>query len=765
MAYYNIFQWKRLRVNSLSTACYLKNMKTPQNIVKIVCLCFAILTVDGFFSLARAPLPPGPKTPTSLWIRVNSVEIATKSDKPYLPILSMPSSIDLISQTGQPGSALGAGIVPQGEYKAIRLTLSATNRYSGTDPCTGDSATGAEIQLPEGSNGVVVINYEVPHPVTGLQQGFLLMQAFTVGAAPIEFRLVFVASNSVVCVSTAEPLRTIQGDNAELAHPQGVYMDMVNDEIVVANNVKNSVTIYNRDDNGNVTPLRTIKGPNTGLDGPIGIYVDTGNSEILVANNANDSVTAYNRDDNGDAIPRRTIKGSNTGLDGPGGIYIDTVNDEIIVANGGNNSVTIYSRTASGDVAPISTIKGSNTGLSSPCGVYTNMVNNEILVTNNRNDSVTIYSRTASGNITPLRTISGDLTGLESPCGVVVDTVNNEVVVANSGNDSITIYSSATSGNVAPLRTISGSRTGLRSPVGIYLDAVNNEIFVSNSINDSLTIHNWDDRTVQLKELPILINSANQQSLFLQYFYTGEINRDTGAPLSIDLDGYNFEWRITGDRVTGPGDASNGLLIPPSEIVFDLTDGSVASNLDLDCPVFTPFITLELYTNCPPSPLIRSPFPATGGDYRVAATLSANLTGSYSQVVVNKFPLTRVPVQGWEFPRLIPTFTLAANSSIQKIEWTYVNELNDELASPLIMTQKVQINLIQPYLIVSGCYQQVQGNAPNLVFDSGPLARDVRSVFEIKNNRCDILLDDVETITFIVTDGLQSNCVFDWKPI
>jgi hypothetical protein len=55
----------------------------------------------------------------------------------------------------------------------------------------------------------------------------------------------------------------------------GVAVDPVNDEIVVANEDNDSITVYPRTASGNVSPLRTIQGPATGLSGAVDVAVST----------------------------------------------------------------------------------------------------------------------------------------------------------------------------------------------------------------------------------------------------------------------------------------------------------------------------------------------------------------------------------------------------------------------------------------------------------------------------------------------------------
>jgi DNA-binding beta-propeller fold protein YncE len=281
-----------------------------------------------------------------------------------------------------------------------------------------------------------------------------------------------------------------------LRRPSGIVVDTINNQVFVANERNDSLTVYGRTDAGNIAPARTIAGASTGLSKPNGIAVDTLNDQIFVtAYWHNNSITVYRRTDSGNVTPVRTIiYGESTDLNYPRGIAVDTVNDQIFVTGYWNdNSITVYGRTDSGNVTSIRTISGESTGLSNPNGIAVDTVNNHVFVANGGNDSITVYGRTDTGNIAPVRTIAGTSTGLSNPNGIAVDTGNNQVFVANYGNNSITVYGRIDSGNVAPVRTISGANTGLGNPKGIAVDTINNQIFVANYGNNSITVYGRTD--------------------------------------------------------------------------------------------------------------------------------------------------------------------------------------------------------------------------------------------------------------------------------
>lgn len=174
------------------------------------------------------------------------------------------------------------------------------------------------------------------------------------------------------------PLRVIRGEKTGLADPHGIYLDGINNEILVANHgswttyLPNtghdempaviphsaghfelpSIQVYPAAAQGDVKPLRTIQGEKTGLDWPMQVDVDSSHNEIAVANFGGDSIVIFRRTDHGDAAPARVIRGEHTGIAGPVGVAIDAKNDELWVANYGDHTALVFPRTASGDAAP-----------------------------------------------------------------------------------------------------------------------------------------------------------------------------------------------------------------------------------------------------------------------------------------------------------------------------------------------------------------------------------------------------------------------------
>lgn len=159
------------------------------------------------------------------------------------------------------------------------------------------------------------------------------------------------------------PKRMVQGAATNLAGPLGVYVDLLHDELIVVNKVTfpggpGWITVYPRAASGNVTPIRMIAGSQTGFNVPVGMDLDVLRDEIVVANSFSNSVLFFHRTDNGNVAPIRMLAGPDTQLCQPYGVAVDLLNNQIVVANSGYQmsscgaSTTTYPRLSSGDQTP-----------------------------------------------------------------------------------------------------------------------------------------------------------------------------------------------------------------------------------------------------------------------------------------------------------------------------------------------------------------------------------------------------------------------------
>lgn len=180
------------------------------------------------------------------------------------------------------------------------------------------------------------------------------------------------------------PSRVLEGPLTTIRGPMGLALDLVHNELIVVSykvDDEGSITTFPRTAQGNVAPLRTIQGPLTGFDHPQGLALDLVHNELIVANSFFSSslslggLLVFPRTATGNVAPIRQITGTNTGLCNPIGMTLDRVHDELFVTNAAANSacqpsMVVFSRSANGNAAPLRKIgPGPNCDLNNPEGV------------------------------------------------------------------------------------------------------------------------------------------------------------------------------------------------------------------------------------------------------------------------------------------------------------------------------------------------------------------------------------------------------------
>lgn len=294
------------------------------------------------------------------------------------------------------------------------------------------------------------------------------------------------------------PLRVIADKDPNF---NTLWVDTVNDEILVGNDAQETLQVYSRTANGVVAPLREIKGPKTFVSFPGQVVIDPKHDEIWsVGNDIADLVTVYERKADGDVAPRRQLSLKPMRLNRTWGLAVDPVNDEVALTHLKRNSITVWARTAVTGAEPLRVISGPATGLANPHGIFIDTARNEIYVMNLGHTkgaqalpSITVYPRNAKGNVAPLRTIQGPQTRLDNCGQIYVDTQRKEIVVANgSPSNEILVFDQLATGPATPKRIIRGHRTGLSSPTGVFVDTVNHELLVTNWGNHTITVYPRD---------------------------------------------------------------------------------------------------------------------------------------------------------------------------------------------------------------------------------------------------------------------------------
>jgi len=151
--------------------------------------------------------------------------------------------------------------------------------------------------------------------------------------------------------------------------------------------VEPSITVYSRTAENNASPVRVIRGPKTGLSLPMKVFLDMVHNELFVANSGSNSILVFSRTANGDVAPIRKIEGPATKLKKPVGLFVDTKNDEVWATSPELHAAMVYKRTAQGNSAPLRLVRGAPDdtpapGIGNPGGIAYDPMREQILVPN-----------------------------------------------------------------------------------------------------------------------------------------------------------------------------------------------------------------------------------------------------------------------------------------------------------------------------------------------------------------------------------------------
>ena len=266
---------------------------------------------------------------------------------------------------------------------------------------------------------------------------------------------VYSVNNDMVDTMVVFP-RQAQGNSLpkkELHTPHrtyGIALDEGSREIFLTVEHPSEVVVYNKDAAGDDKPIRTLGGNQTQLADPHGIAIDVKNQLMFVSNHGSyntpgvsgtgkfmpPSIVVLPLKASGNTPPIRVITGPDTRLNWPAALFLDSERGELYVANDADNSLVVFRETDSGNVAPLRVIKGSKTGILNPTGVFVDSKDNEVWVSNMGNHTATVYARTADGDVAPLRTIRSAPLGKQAlaignPGGVAYDSKRDELLVPN----------------------------------------------------------------------------------------------------------------------------------------------------------------------------------------------------------------------------------------------------------------------------------------------------------------------------------------------
>ncbi len=232
------------------------------------------------------------------------------------------------------------------------------------------------------------------------------------------------------------------------------------------------VTVYDSAAQGDAAPVRVLGTAIHGFRGGASLAVDRSGyvymgSELSALGDSG-SISVFERDADGDVEPVRVLAGNRTGLRWPGELTVDR-HGNVYVLNGERereNAVRVWGPGAEGNLAPCRLIAGDRTGLARPAALAVDS-EDRLYVANSDtpvSGGVTVYDAWANGNASPRRTVSA---------GAINDAMRAPERVAIGRRDSLYVRSASNLSVFAtdPLDTDKPSRTFFsRAPELFALD-------------------------------------------------------------------------------------------------------------------------------------------------------------------------------------------------------------------------------------------------------------------------------------------------------
>lgn len=281
-------------------------------------------------------------------------------------------------------------------------------------------------------------------------------------------------ANTPPAARMSEPRRTIAGLNTKIEFQCNLYIDPKSGDIYAVNNdTVDSLVIFDRNANGDVSPTREVDTPH----GTFGIAVNEATEEMFLTLQHDSAMVVYRKYAKKEESPIRVLQGDATGVADPHGVAVDSKNGWLFIANHGSVSDRFpqpeggYSRRRGKENWPVErafAIPGSGRNLP---------------------PSITVHRTTARGNEAPLRVIQGPKTQFNWPTGLALDEERGELYVANDMGNSILVFNVTDNGDVAPKRVIKGPKTNLANPTGVWVDLKHREVWAANFMNHSATVY------------------------------------------------------------------------------------------------------------------------------------------------------------------------------------------------------------------------------------------------------------------------------------
>lgn len=270
-------------------------------------------------------------------------------------------------------------------------------------------------------------------------------------------------------------------DSNRLFGASGVAVSPGGDQLFVTSAVDSAVSVFNRDQFGNITFSQTIRdGSNVGaisgselLAGAFGVAVSPDGTQVFVTSTGDDALTVFRRD-NGVLTEQQLLRNTrpdpnnriiNT-LAGAIDVAVSADGSQVFVASLTDSAITVFDRDTAGTLTFRQSIADGQAGanqLRGASGVAISPTGDQVFVTSHLAAAITVFDRDPSGNLTFRQAIKdgdGNVQNLLGASSVAVSPDGNQVYVASATEAALTVFDRNADGSLSVAQVVLDNDNG-----------------------------------------------------------------------------------------------------------------------------------------------------------------------------------------------------------------------------------------------------------------------------------------------------------------
>ncbi|MBX2864379.1 MAG: DUF4347 domain-containing protein [Leptolyngbyaceae cyanobacterium MAG.088] len=306
----------------------------------------------------------------------------------------------------------------------------------------------------------------------------------------------------------------------ELFGAFGVTVSPDGTQVFVASTGDHSLMVFNRDGSGTLSEQQLLKDGRDGietLEGAIDVEISPDGTQVFVVSIVDSALTIFDRDEAGNLTVRQTIAdgfGGANELFGTSGVAVSPDGSQVFVTSQDDAAITVFDRDASGNLTFRQTIKDGQNGaeqLFGASGVVVSPDGNQVYVASAFDAAVTVFDRNADGTLSVAQVVQdGDDgaelfggtggTGIPNVDGftdVTISPDGNQVFVTSFGDNAITVFDRDAAGRLTVNQVIqdqdgANGANELAGAIGVAVSADDQQVFAVGATDAALTAFDRD---------------------------------------------------------------------------------------------------------------------------------------------------------------------------------------------------------------------------------------------------------------------------------